>query len=321
MPGFVTHYIFGRETYRKLKCNPQKRNLYYNRAAYALGLQGPDLFFFYLPSYALYRTNLGSIAHTQETRAFFTGLIESYYRITNSADRGIAEAYLTGFLGHYLLDTACHPYIYAATHYSGRKKDYFCRHAYLETDIDTALLDLKLHKKPCQFHAADTIALTQRQKKVIARLLYDAYHYAFPGLRIRKSTMWAGIFSIRLGMWMLHDDSGQKKVLFRFAEKHFLGYPLFSPLIPSDTLFFRTDPFNLRHAVWTNPWDLSLTSTTSFLELYEAARTRYLTQMKKLYTLLHTAPDTNLQRRLLHDFMKEYQNLSFHSGLDVSIPS
>lgn len=321
MPGFVTHYIFGRETYRKLKCNPQKKNLYYNRAAYALGLQGPDLFFFYLPTYALYRTNLGSIAHTSETRAFFMGLIESYYRITNSADRGVAEAYLTGFLGHYLLDTTCHPYIYAATRYNGREKDYFCRHAYLETDIDTALLDLKLHKKPCQFHAADTIALTHRQEKVIARLLYDAYHYAFPGLRIRKSTMWAGIFSIRLGMWMLHDDSGQKKVLFRFAEKHFLGYPLFSPLIPSDTLFFRTDPFNLRHAAWTNPWDSSLTSTTSFFELYEKARARYLVQMKKLYALLHAAPDTNLQQRLLRDFMKDYQNLSFHSGLDVSIPS
>ena len=165
MPGFATHYIFGRETYRKLKCNPQKRNIYHNRAAYALGLQGPDLFFFYLPSYALYKSNLGSIAHTQETGAFFLGLIESCCRITDSTDRSIAEAYLTGFLGHYLLDTACHPYVYAATHYSGPKKDYFWRHAYLETDIDTALLDLKLHRKPCQFHAASTMPITMHFRR------------------------------------------------------------------------------------------------------------------------------------------------------------
>lgn len=321
MPGFVTHYIFGRETCRKLRHTPQKKNLYYNRAAYALGLQGPDLFFYYLPSYALSGKNLGSIAHTQQTQAFFLGLIESYYRITNGVDRGIAEAYLTGFLGHYLLDTACHPYIYAATHYEGRRKDYFSRHAYLETDIDTALLDIKLHKKPCQFHAADTIALTLRQKKVVAKLLCDAYRYAFPELHVRKSSMWAGIFSIRLGMRILHDDSGQKKVLFRFAEKHFLGYPLFSPLIPSDTLYFRTDPLNLRHADWTNPWDASLISKESFLDLYQAAGGRYLVQMKKLHTLLHTAPDGQERRRLLSDFLKDYQNLSFHSGLDVSIPS
>ena len=50
MPGFVTHYLFGEEIYHQLKCNFQKKNLFYNRSAYAFGLQGPDLFFYYLPS-------------------------------------------------------------------------------------------------------------------------------------------------------------------------------------------------------------------------------------------------------------------------------
>lgn len=322
MPGFVTHYIFGRETYRKLKCNSLKKNLHYNRAAYALGLQGPDLFFYYLPSYALHSHNLGALAHTSETQAFFLGLIQSYLRLSRTADRGIAEAYLAGFLGHYLLDTTCHPYIYAMTHYHGKgEKAYFSRHAYLETDIDTALLDEKLHRKPCEFHSADTIVLSFQQKKVITQLLYDAYHYAFPALSLRKLTMWAGIFSIQFGMRMLHDDSGQKKVLFRFLEKHFLGYPLFSPLIPSDTLLFRTDPLNLRHASWTNPWDSSHTSTKSFCELYEDAGTRYLTQLRKLHELLHADAQSPRQKKLIADFMTEYQNLSFHSGLDVHIPS
>lgn len=45
MPGYVTHYIFGREVYHNLKNNSLKKNLYYNRAAYGLGLQGPDIFF------------------------------------------------------------------------------------------------------------------------------------------------------------------------------------------------------------------------------------------------------------------------------------
>lgn len=53
MPGYVTHYIFGREVYHNLKNNSLKKNLYYNRAAYGLGLQGPDIFFYYLPSYVL----------------------------------------------------------------------------------------------------------------------------------------------------------------------------------------------------------------------------------------------------------------------------
>lgn len=321
MPGFVTHYIFGRETYRKLKNHSQKENLYRNRAAYGLGLQGPDLFFYYLPSYILHGHNIGALAHTRETNAFFHGLLLSYMRLTDSADRGIAEAYLTGYLGHYLLDTTCHPYIYAMTRFTGRTKEYFSRHAYLETDIDTALLEIKLCRTPGDFHMENTFSLTHRQKKVIATLLYDAYHYAFPGLQLTKATMYLGIFSIRLGMKLLRDTSGQKKALFRLAEKHFLGYPLFSPLIASDTLFFRTDPFNLRHAVWANPWDSSITSTESFFELYEKAGERYLTLSKMLHELLHAERDTAYQIKLLRTFLKEYRNLSFHSGLDVSIPS
>ena len=161
MPGYVTHYIFGREVYHNLKNNSLKKNLYYNRAAYGLGLQGPDIFFYYLPSYVLEGHNIGALAHVRETSAFFQGLIESRNQFSSRTDLNIAEAYLIGFLGHYTLDTICHPYIYAMTHYKDKKeKAYFSRHAYLETDIDTALLDLKLHRQPCNFHATDTIRLT-----------------------------------------------------------------------------------------------------------------------------------------------------------------
>lgn len=208
------------------------------------------------------------------------------------------------------------------THYHDKKeKSYFSRHAYLETEIDTELLARKRHKTPCEFHAADTIQLTFAQKRVIAGLLYDAYHYAFPELSIHRSTMWMGIISLPLGMRILHDETGQKKVLFRFMEKHFLGYPLFSPLIPSDTLFFRTDPFNLRHASWANPWDATRISTESFFDLYEKSSARFLTMVRKLHTLLHTEPKSELQEHLTLEFLKEYGNLSFHSGLDARIPS
>ena len=43
MPGYVTHYIFGRDMYEKLNDPVLKNNLYKNRAVYALGHQGPDI--------------------------------------------------------------------------------------------------------------------------------------------------------------------------------------------------------------------------------------------------------------------------------------
>ena len=322
MPGFATHYIFGRETYHALKKNPIKKNLYDNRASYGLGLQGPDIFFYYLPSYVLEGHNIGSIAHVQETRAFFQGLIQSCMTFRTQEERDIAEAYLAGFLGHYTLDTVCHPYIYAMTHYHGKEeKAYFSRHAYLEVDIDTALLSLKLHRTPRSFHAADTLRLTLRQKRVIADMLFYAYRYAFPEMKFRRYTMHLAIFSMQLGMRILHDDTGKKKALVRLTEKYCLGYPLFSPLFPSDNLFFRTDPFNLRHASWKNPWDDSLVSSESFFELYEKAKALYISRIRKLFHVLHSKADTAASRRLLRDLLDDYGNCSFHSGLDVSIPS
>lgn len=44
MPGYVTHYIFGRDIYDHLKDSLLKQNLYINRAVYSLGQQGPRIF-------------------------------------------------------------------------------------------------------------------------------------------------------------------------------------------------------------------------------------------------------------------------------------
>ena len=327
MPGFVTHYIFGTEAYHKVTCDMEKhtfhlkKTLFANHGVYSLGLQGPDLFFYYLPSYVLEGHNLGAIAHTTETGAFFRGLLRSVMSFDDPSDREIAESYLYGFLGHYTLDTICHPYIYAMTHYKGKSKKYFSRHAYLETDIDTALLRSKLHRSPRNFHSADTIVLTSHQKKVVADMLYYAYRYAYRELQIHKSTMDLAIFSLRLGRYLLHDDSGQKKATVRLTEHYCLGYPLFSPLFPSNTLFFRTDPFNLRRACWHNPWDKTHSSHETFHELYNKALVLYLSRMRNLDTLLRYKGDENDRNKLIRDFLTEYGNLSFHSGLDCSIPS
>lgn len=320
MPGFVTHYLFGRDAYQKLPDSALKENILKNHAVYTLGQQGPDIFFYFFPSYCIHGKNIGAMAHCTATNAFFRGLLLSTQHF-HGRDFEIAVAYLAGFIGHYTLDTTCHPYIYARTGYVRRTGDYFSRHAYLETDIDTRLLYLKLHRRPANFYCANTIALSLRQRRVVARMLYDAYHYAFPKLLLHTGMMRASIFSMYVGLKLLHDTSGQKKVFFRFLEKHILGYPIFSPLVASNTLRFRNDPFNFNRKEWKNPWDDSLVSDENFLELYEKAGIRYDARLKKLYRLFYQSVSREKQKKLLHDLLKDYGNLSFHSGLDCSIPS
>lgn len=319
MPGYVTHYIFGREMYTKITDADLKKAIHDNHAVYALGHLGPDIFFYYLPAYVLHGCNLGDMAHTKKTGQFFAALLESRFVFKNPKDQQTAQAYLAGFLGHYILDSTCHPFIYGRTHYEEHAKNYFSRHAYLETEIDSTLLRLKLHQKRTDFHGENTIRLTFRQKKVVAHMLHYAYQHTYNGLSVSRHTIFLAIFSTKLGFRILYDNTGQKKVLFRFAEKQFLGYPIFSPLIANDALSFCNDPFNLEHKKWTNPWDFSITSEESFFDLYNKAEQIYLNRTNLLSALLKEQIHSKKEIQLTKSFLKQYGSRSFHSGLDTSV--
>ena len=55
MPGFATHYLFGVDAYKELTSRKISVHIARHHHAYALGLQGPDIFFYYLPSYLLHK--------------------------------------------------------------------------------------------------------------------------------------------------------------------------------------------------------------------------------------------------------------------------
>lgn len=321
MPGYVTHYIFGKDIYDQMRDSSFKQNIYRNRAVYSLGQQGPDIFFYYLPAYILHGHNLGHMAHAQHTGTFFSALLESRNDFKKTSELAIADAYLAGFLGHYILDTTCHPFIYGRTHFHGRTNDYFSRHAYLETEIDTALLKQKLHRNRHDFHAENTIHLTLRQQRVVAHMLHYAYQHTYKGLFVSRYTIFMAIFATQLGFRILYDKTGQKKVLFRLAEKHFLGYPVFSPLIANDSLSFRTDPLNLQHKKWMNPWDPSIVSDASFFDLYAKSEVAYKCRLRELVRLLREHTSSDYYKIKKEPFLQKYGNNSFHSGLDCSIPT
>ena len=76
MPGFTTHYLFGIDACRRLTSTSMHNMIRRDHSAYALGLQGPDLFFYYLPSYLMHRKNIGDLAHRKDTVQFFANLLQ-----------------------------------------------------------------------------------------------------------------------------------------------------------------------------------------------------------------------------------------------------
>jgi hypothetical protein len=322
MPGFTTHYLFGIDAYRSIRTSSIRQNLKYNHSAYALGLQGPDLFFYYLPSYLMHRENIGALAHRKDTGAFFTNLLDSRSLFEGKEHSlAIADAYIMGFLGHYTLDCAVHPYVYAFTGYTPAtppsNTEYFGQHAYFETEIDNELLLRKKQLLPSQFRQNTTIHLTPSQRKVIVEMLVHAYRNTYPDILASEVLLGGAPLWMKIGTKLLNDPSGQKKVLTRFIEKILLGRAFISPMLASDYYCFIQDPLNLSHRAWIHPWTKD-SSTASFYDLYKPALRRYLHRIQSYYRLIRhgcTAEEKNA-------FLAEYGNLSFLSGLpcDTAAP-
>lgn len=315
MPGFTTHYLFGTDLCKKLTSGRILQNLKLNHAAFALGLQGPDLFFYYLPLYLLPQENLGSLAHSSNTGAFFASLLKS--RTLFNGDRraaNIADAYITGFIGHYTLDCAIHPYVYAFTGYPAdnppSNRDYFGQHAYLETEIDKELLFEKKQIKPSGFRQNATIRLGKRQRRVIIQMLSYAYQNTYPDVRSDSTLISGAPFFMRTLTGFLRDPHGRKKVIFRFLERYMYGKAFLSPMIASDTYYFVKDPLNRRHRCWIHPWTKQAMDA-SFDELYKNALEHYYRRILNYYRLQRDG----FSGSQLDEFLKEYGNLSFLSGL------
>ena len=329
MPGFTTHYLFGLNSYKQLPHILLKQVIQKNHAAYSLGLQGPDIFFYFLPSYTIHANNIGSIAHTDHTGLFLQHLLESRKLFPERREQQTADAYIAGFLGHYTLDTHCHPYVYWKTGVAD-STDKSCwkkssrihgRHISLEVDIDTELLQFYKHRIPSSFRQNSTLLLTRPQLHTIATILRYVYQQTYPELGIWYTTMWAAVRSMQFGTKWLRDPSGRKKKYIGGLEKIVLGHPLLSSLIPSDNLTVHIDPMNILHRPWRNPWDPDRVFTDSFFDLMEQAQINYvdiLTDLNRLFqTCSHGPKEQPRTQALLH----KLGNASYHSGLDSNLPS
>jgi len=107
MPSIYAHDRFGREL---LSVLPEPAKTYANkyRELFLIGLQGPDILFFYHPVFHNYVNRLGYRIHEWQGRKFFQAATRT---IRARRHKEASLAYITGVLCHYALDVACHPYI------------------------------------------------------------------------------------------------------------------------------------------------------------------------------------------------------------------
>ncbi len=126
MPAAYAHYRFGREV---TECLPfvYRKTIEKHQALYDIGVHGPDILFYYRPLSSNEVNQSGYAIHDKPAAEFFERAAGLYQ---HSEDPEALKAYLYGFICHFALDSACHPYIEKMEKESG------LTHTDLETELE-----------------------------------------------------------------------------------------------------------------------------------------------------------------------------------------
>ena len=111
--------------------------------AYLVGLQGPDLFFFYHPWKSSAIRQLGINIHYESAMHFFTLAAD----VIKEDPSPTKQSYLLGFFCHYMLDSTCHPAVTRLIQETG------IQHMEIESELDRFLM-LQTGKDPLRFDPA-----------------------------------------------------------------------------------------------------------------------------------------------------------------------
>ena len=325
MPGFTTHYIFGMKAYNDMPFTPLKHTIAKYRWLYQLGLQGPDMFFYNIPilRHRDYR-NVGSYMHEHKVNAFFECCLRRIGTIRSRQQQEEAISYLAGFINHYIADSICHPYVYGRIGYpvDAPTSMYHGMHAHLENELDAILLWKFKHKKPSEFNQTASLCLNAQESQFISRYLSRCINRTYyqitekNNFQVTDGMVARSIFAIRFGSRILSDPAGHKTHVIGSLESIFLKHPIASKKLVTDKLSAQVrDILNLDHEVWTNPWDNSIASTTSFPDLYHQT----LKKCNAVYYYLNAFLIANVSSGPpdMSALLAEIGNYSYHSGLDV----
>ncbi len=313
MPGFRTHFIFGKISQEKFKFNQGYPCIREHQRAYQLGQQGPDIFFYYLPSVLLYQENIGTIMHNRNIMQFFSSLFEARKIFLTKHSREIADSYIMGFIGHYTLDTIAHPYIqYRVKRRQNADNITYAHgnHVQLETDIDIALQKRYLHLEASEFHPETTIDLSFWESIVISRLLAHALRSTYPKHYIPFYEVFFAIKSTQATLKALHDPHNYKKKIMHFIDRQIFHHAYYSSAVANDQTQIYEDPLNLRHYAWHNPWNEKIKSNQDFLELFSEAGGIYAKRLD-----MYRRMNDNSNKSTL--FSKKVQELTYYRRLNL----
>lgn len=172
MPAFYAHHEFGERVSSRISGDLEKV-VQAHRKQFDIGLQGPDVFFFYRP-YAGggWVARQGHHLHEISALPFFEHALDVI------AEKGIDSkeyAYLLGFICHFILDSQCHGYV------NQMKAVLGVSHMEIEEEFEKFLLR-RASKDPVGYSVAELIPVDLETAEAIAPF----YHRVTPQIALQS---------------------------------------------------------------------------------------------------------------------------------------
>lgn len=272
----------------------------------SVGSQGPDIFFYHkvypFPAKEHFR-RFARLLHTENIDCVFRHML----KITAQADHAIKPkfyAYLSGYLCHYALDCAAHPYVFNR---AGSGPD----HTRFEADMDVALIRL-LDKDPETVYKALFDMPSRNDRSTAGLLLGKALEGCFEKPPTGEDVDRA-IYDMYKIQRLILDPSGLKRSAISVIEKLVGQDNVFTAAILPKTPDISLDSLNLARRAWREPWENGGASDVRFVELLERA-----------------ALDASAMVQAVNSFMKDEMTQNdallrigarnFHTGRDYRRP-
>lgn len=315
MPGFKTHSIFGTLSARHLTDGYIKKCIRTYPHSYQMGQQGPDFMFYYAPLHIFNKKNPGDIMHSKSVNKFFQALFESR-DLVEKGDQSIVDSYISGFIGHYTLDSAIHPYIYFRTNHmlhEGQKTYDFGVHSFLETDVDQACLRHFMKMDVLDYKPWEKISMSSRELIVISRLLASSINKTYAEITISDFTVRNALKAMKYEQFLMKDPHRKKKDFLRIIDCKTVHHAFLSPMVPYRGKPYYEDPCNMKHRRWHNPWEVAQSTSDDLFKIIINSET-VLNRRLLLYQSFVCDKDSEVDKEIL---LSDLGNCSYLTGLPL----
>lgn len=314
MPGLMTHYLCGKDILGYIYDDRIKNTILKHKDAYNLGLQGPDFYFYDMSHAAKSRGfNYGRLIHTNQTGLFLSNCLKAA-SLLSPTRREVALSYIYGFLGHFALDSICHPYIFYMSCFKIEndtdRTNSSTAHVLFETAIDTQMLLIKRGLTFDKLRRQDVIDIGRNDLNIISHIISFAFNKTFNQFTTATSVM-QSFKNFRLTNMFIQNENEFKLRLVQSFEKNVAKASLISGIMLSKTKKFSWDVLNRNNAQWCLPWDSSAVSCQSFIDLYDDAALFASRLINDADSVVNFGTKPN-------DFLNKVGNHSYITGVDCN---